>query len=129
MKYISNVKLKDNILFGLLFFFIFGCIGFLPLKSGGNFKVWPIIISMVFLTITILRPNLFTFINRLWIRFGMILGKIISPILMGLIFFLVVTPIGVFIKILKKDLMHQNKKKSTYWIQRERGTSSMKKQF
>ena len=87
------------------------------------------ILSLVFLIITIIKPNLFTFLNKLWIQFGFLLGKIISPIVMGLVFFFVVTPIGIFMKILKKDLMGLKTVGSSYWINREDKRQSMRKQF
>ena len=85
--------------------------------------------SLVFLIITIIRPNLFTFLNKLWIKFGHLLGKIISPIIMGLVFFFVITPIGILVKILKKDVMGLKKGASSYWIIRKDKLQSMKKQF
>ena len=129
MKNLVNIKPKDNITFGILFFIFFLIIGLYPLKSGGVIKIWSIILSLIFLIITIIRPNLFTYLNRLWIKFGILLGKIISPIVMGLIFFFVVTPIGIFVKILKKDVMSLKRGTSSYWITREDKIHSMKKQF
>ena len=87
------------------------------------------ILSSLFLIITIIRPNLFTFLNRLWIQFGILLGKIISPVVMGLVFFFVVTPIGILVRILKKDVMGLKRGTSSYWINREDKVQSMKKQF
>jgi hypothetical protein len=87
------------------------------------------VLSLVFLIITIIRPNLFTFINKLWIQFGILLGKIISPVVMGLVFFFVVTPIGILVRIFKKDVMGLKRNANTYWIKREDKLQSMKKQF
>ncbi len=84
---------------------------------------------MVFLIITIIKPNLFKFLNKLWIKFGILIGKIISPIIMALVFFLVVTPVGIFVKILKKDIMSLKREKSSYWINRKDKFQSMKRQF
>ena len=123
------IKKKSNVTFGVLFFIFFLIIGLYPLKSGGNTRVWSIVLSLVFLIITIIKPNLFTFLNKLWIKFGLLLGKIISPIIMGLVFFLVVTPVGIFLKILKKDVMGLKIGASSYWINREDKVQSMKKQF
>ena len=83
----------------------------------------------IFFIITIIRPNLFTYLNRLWIKFGMLLGKIISPIVMGLVFFFVVTPIGILVRVLKKDVMGLKRGAPSYWINREDKIQSMKKQF
>ena len=122
-------KDKDNITFGILFFILFLIIGLYPLISSEPVRIWSIILSLVILTITIIKPNLFTFLNKLWIQLGILLGKIISPTVMGLVFFLVVTPIGIFVRILKKDVMSLKKEGSSYWIDRKDKLQSMKQQF
>jgi hypothetical protein len=124
-----KIKKKNNITFGILFFILFLIIGLWPLTSSGAIRIWSIILSLIFLIITIIKPNLFTFLNKLWVKFGIILGKIISPIIMSLIFFFVVTPIGMLVKILRKDVMGLKRGKSSYWINREDKLQSMKKQF
>ena len=129
MKNLINIKRKDNITFGILFFILFLIIGLYPLKSGGTTRIWSLVLSSAFLIITIIRPNLLTFINRLWIQFGILLGKIISPLVMGLVFFFVVTPIGILIRMLKKDVMGLKRGAPSYWIKREDKLQSMKKQF
>ena len=129
MKNLINIKNKNNITFGILFFILFLVIGLYPLKSDGVIKIWSIFLSLGFLIITFINPNLFTFLNKLWIKFGILLGKIISPIIMGLVFFFVVTPTGIFVKILKKDVMGLKRDASSYWITREDKVQSMKKQF
>jgi len=129
MKNLVNIKPKDNITFGILFFIFFLIIGLYPLKSGGVIRIWSIILSLIFLIIIIIKPNLFTYLNRLWIKFGMLLGKIISPIVMALVFFFVVTPIGILVRVLKKDVMGLKRGAPSYWINREDKIQSMKKQF
>jgi hypothetical protein len=129
MKNLFNIKRKNNITFGILFFIFFLILGLYPLISSKPIRVWSVVLSLVFLIITIVKPNLFTFLNNLWIKFGVLLGKIISPIFMGLVFFFVVTPIGIFIKILKKDVMGLKREVFSYWITREDKIQSMKKQF
>ena len=129
MKNLINIKRKDNFTFGILFFILFLIIGLYPLKSGGLIRIWSVVLSLIFLIITIIRPNLFTFINKSWIQFGILLGKIISPIVMGLVFFFVVTPIGILVRIFKKDVMGLKRGANTYWINREDKLQSMKKQF
>ena len=124
-----NIKRKNNITFGILFFVFFLIVGLYPLISNEPIRIWSIIVSLVFLIVTIIKPNLFTFLNKLWIKFGILLGKIISPIVMGLVFFFVVTPIGIFVKVLKKDIMGLKRGASSYWITREDKIQSMKKQF
>ena len=129
MKSFINIKRKNNITFGILFFTFFLIIGLYPLISNGNIRIWSITVSLTFLIITIIKPNLFTSLNKLWIRFGTLLGKIISPIVMGLVFFIVVTPIGILMKTLKKDVMGLKRGAPSYWITREDKVQSMKKQF
>ena len=124
-----KINKKNNITFGILFFVFFLIIGLYPLVSVGVIRIWSVVLSLVFLTITIIRPNLFTFLNRSWIQFGILLGKIISPIIMVLVFFFVVTPIGILVRILKKDVMGLKRGASSYWIDREDKLQSMKKQF
>ena len=129
MKSFININKKNNITFGILFFIFFLIIGLYPLISNEPIRIWSIILSSVFLIITTINPNLFAFLNKLWIKFGILLGKIISPIIMGLVFFFVVTPTGIFVKILKKDVMGLKRDASSYWITREDKVQSMKKQF
>ena len=129
MKNLINIKRKDNITFGILFFILFLIIGLYPLKSGGTTRIWSLVLSSAFLIITIIRPNLLTFLNRLWIQFGILLAKIISPLVMSLVFFFVVTPIGILIRMLKKDVMGLKRGAPSYWINREDKVQSMKKQF
>ena len=124
-----KINKKNNITFGVLFFIFFLIISLYPLMSNGTIRIWSVILSSVFLIITIIRPNLFTFLNKLWIKLGILLGKIITPIVMGLIFFFVVTPTGIIVRILKKDVMGLKRGVSTYWINRKHKVQSMKKQF
>ena len=129
MKNSIKVNSKDNITFGILFFIFFLIFGLYPLKSDEAIRVWSVVLSLVLLIITIIKPNLFTFLNKFWIKLGILLGKIISPIVMGLVFFFVVTPIGILVRILKKDVMGLKRGTSSYWINREDKVQSMKKQF
>ena len=129
MKNSIKVKSKDNITFGILFFIFFLIIGLYPLKSDEAIRVWSVVLSLVLLIITIIKPNLFTFLNKFWIKFGILLGKIISPIVMGLVFFFVVTPIGILVRVLKKDVMGLKRGASSYWINRKDKVQTMKKQF
>ena len=129
MKNSIKVKSKDNITFGILFFILFLIFGLYPLKSDEAIRVWSVVLSLVLLIITIIKPNLFTFLNKFWIKFGILLGKIISPIVMGLVFFFVVTPIGILVRVLKKDVMGLKRGASSYWINRKDKVQTMKKQF
>ena len=88
-----------------------------------------ILIVILFIIITIIKPSLFYPLNKFWIKLGFIIGRITTPILSGLLFFLIVTPIGFIFKILKKDILKLNfERKKTYWIKKEI-KSNMKDQF
>ena len=135
MKKQNNISKKNNITFGILFSILFFIISLYMFKLRVSGIIWLFfsfiifILSLTFLIITIIKPNLFTFLNRLWIQLGILLGKIISPIVMGLVFFVVLTPIGILVKIFKKDVMGLKRGASSYWITRKDKVQSMKKQF
>ena len=127
----SNIKISSNRNFGLVFFFIFLVVSIWPLTHNESPRIWSAIISLAFLILVLTRSILLTPLNRLWTKFGIILGSIIAPIVMGVVFFLVVTPIGLVMKIIGKDLLSikYDKKKETYWVKRDKPTSTMKQQF
>jgi hypothetical protein len=131
MKKNFSISKNNNIIFGIVFFIFFLILGFHSVIVGEkkDVRIWSFILSLVFLVTTITKPNLFTFPNRIWIQFGTLLGKIISPIVMGLVFFSVLTPIGILVRILNKDIMGLKRTKNSYWIKREYKVQSMKKQF
>tara|TARA_Y100000389_G_scaffold169439_1_gene175720 strand:- start:28499 stop:28891 length:393 start_codon:yes stop_codon:yes gene_type:complete len=130
MKKLNKINQKQNIIFGLLFFTLFLIIGLYPLKSGEDIRIWSIFISLIFLIISIIKPSLFTKLNKLWIEFGIILGKIISPIIMMLFFYIIITPTGLLLRIFGKDVMRLKKNNNTsYWIDRKDNIQSMKNQY
>ncbi len=125
------VKISSNRSFGFLFFVVFFVISLWPLKSQGDLRLWAFILSLVFLVLGVLNSKFLTPLNKLWFKFGIFLGAIVSPIVMGIIYFIVVTPIGALTRFLGKDLLRINKSKSltTYWINRDKQKNTMKKQF
>ena len=127
----SKIKISSNRSFGLVFFVVFLIIALWPLKSGEEFRLWSLVLSIIFFILGIFNSRLLTPLNRLWFKFGIFLGTIVSPIVMGIVFFLVVTPTGVFMHLLGKDLLKMRKVQntSTYWIKRGKQQSTMKKQF
>ena len=127
----SKIKISSNRNFGLVFFLVFLIVALWPLKSEENIKLWSLALSIIFFILGILNSKLLTPLQRMWFKFGIFLGAIVSPIVMGMIYFLVVTPIGLFMRFLGKDLLKTNKVKSTstYWIKRDKKHSTMKKQF
>ena len=130
MKKVS-VKIPSNRSFGFLFFIVFLVISLWPLKSQGDLRLWAFILSLIFLVLGVLNSKFLTPLNKLWYKFGILLGTIVSPIVMGVVFFIVVTPIGLIMRFLGKDLLRLNKNKlvSTYWVNREKQNTTMKKQF
>ena len=127
----TKINISSNRNFGLVFFIVFLIISFWPLTNIESIRVWSIIISLIFLILGLLNSKLLTPLNKIWFKFGMILGGIVAPIVMGIIFFSVVTPIGIIMKITGKDLLNKkyNKKKKTYWIKRNQSMGTMKRQF
>ena len=127
----SKIKISSNRSFGLVFFVVFLAIALWPLKSGEEFRLWSLVLSIIFFILGVLNSKLLTPLNRLWFKLGMFLGSIVSPIVMGMVYFIVVTPTGVFMRLLGKDLLKISKEKhtSTYWMKRNKQQSSMKKQF
>lgn len=125
-----KIKKNSNKNFGIVFFVFFLLIGFWPLLSDQSYRLWAIIISFIFLTLGLINSKFLTPLNILWFKFGLFLGKIVSPIVMGIIFFIVVTPIGFLMRILKKDLLNLKfNNKDTYWIKKDEHKSKMKNQF
>ena len=127
----SKIKISSNRNFGLVFFIVFLIVALWPLKYEENIRLWSLALSIVFFILGILNSKLLAPFNRLWFKLGIFLGTIVSPFVMGLIYFLVVTPVGIFMRLLGNDLLKMNKEKntSTYWIKRDKQQSTMKKQF
>ena len=124
-------KISSNRSFGLVFFVVFLIVALWPLKNAEDIRLWSLVLSIIFFILGIFNSKLLTPLNKLWFKFGIFLGAIISPIIMGIVYFLVVTPTGVFMRLLGKDLLKTSKVKntSTYWIKRNKQQSTMKKQF
>ena len=127
----SKIKMNSNRSFGLVFFIIFLILGLWPITNAEEIRIWLILLAFIFLILGIMESKLLSPLNRLWFKFGMMLGAIVGPIVMGAIFFIVVTPIGIVMSIIGKDLLNKkhDKKKETYWIKRIKPAGSMKRQF
>ena len=126
----TEIKISSNQSFGFVFSFIFLIIALWPLLHMESIRHWSIAISIIFFILGVINSKILTPFNRLWFKFGILLGSIISPIIMLIIFFFVVTPIGLFMRIIGKDLLYLKKNnKKTYWIKKENLKSSMKNQF
>ena len=126
----DEIKLGSNKNFGIVFSIVFLLIAIYPLINSEGLRVWSIIIAIIFLVLGLINSKILTPLNKLWFKFGILLGRIVSPIIMGVIFFLVVTPIAIIMRIIGKDLLNLkfNKNKS-YWIEKNEPKSKMKNQF
>ena len=126
----DDIKISSNRNFGIVFFIVFLIIALYPLIFNENIRLWSLIISLVFLILGLINSKILTPLNKVWFKFGIYLGKIISPIIMGLIFFFVVTPTGYVMRFLRKDILNlkYNNNKS-YWIEKNNLKSNMKNQF
>ncbi|MBT59751.1 MAG: hypothetical protein CL393_09545 [Acidiferrobacteraceae bacterium] len=132
MKFPRIEKISSNRSFGLLFFLVFFTIALWSFRGDfDQIKILPFFISLIFLILGLINSNLLTPLNRLWHYLGIILGMIVSPIVMAAIFFLVVSPIGLIMRLLGKDLLKlkTNKNIKSYWISRDKIKSTMKNQF
>ena len=126
----NEIKISSNKSFGIVFFIVFFLFGIWPALKGNDIRYWSISLSLIFLILGILNSKFLSPLNRLWFKFGIILGNFIAPIIMGLVFFLVVTPIGLIMKLLGKDLINLKKNNDkTYWIEKKEIKTSMKNQF
>ena len=123
-------KIGSNRSFGIVFFIVFLLISIWPLINEQNIRVWSLVIAIIFLTLGLLNSNILTPLNFVWIKFGEKLGAVIAPLILGLIYFIVVTPIGLFMRLIGKDLLKINFSRSdTYWVKRRKKAGSMKRQF
>jgi len=132
MKQSSEIKMGSNRSFGLVFFIVFLIIALWSFRGESHqIKTLPFYFSLAFLILGLINSKLLTPLNKLWFKFGMLLGAVVSPIVMGVVFFIVVTPIGLFMRMINKDLLRKkfNKKVKSYWINRDKRTSNMNQQF
>ena len=122
---------SSNRSFGILFFIVFLIFGVWPLKNGENLNYYFIIFSGIFLLLGLLNSKLLSPLNKIWIKFGEILGIIIAPIIMALVYFVILTPVSLIIRVFGKDLLGLkfSNKQQTYWINRKKNMGSMRKQF
>ena len=126
----SSKIISSNKSFGLVFFIVFLIIALYPLLENESVRLWSIILSAIFLILGMLDSKFLTPLNKIWFKFGILLGNIISPIVMGLVFFTVVTLTAVLMRIFKKDLLSLKKNNNkTYWVERTGPKSKMKNQF
>ena len=126
----DNIKINSNKSFGIVFFVVFLLIAIYPLINNGELRIWSFVIAIIFLILGLINSKVLTPLNKLWFKFGLFLGKIVSPLIMGIIFFFVVTPTAFIMRIIGKDLLNLKfNNKKTYWIEKTGPKSKMKNQF
>ena len=126
----DNIKIGSNRSFGIVFFIVFLLIALYPVINNEEIRAWSLIVSLIFLVLGLLNSKILNPLNQIWFKFGVLLGRIISPLIMAIIFFFVVTPIGFIMRILGKDILNlRYNTKKTYWIEKTGPKSKMKNQF
>ena len=126
----SNIKIGSNKSFGIVFFIFFSIVSVFPLLKDENIRIWSLIIAIIFLILGLLNSKILTPLNKIWFKFGILLSSFVSPLVMGIVFFGIVTPTSLIMKVLGKNLLNLKKgNKKTYWVERSVVKSRMKNQF
>ena len=126
----QKIKIGSNRNFGIVFFIVFLIIAFWPLLNNNEINYWSLAISITFLILGLANSKILTPLNKIWFKFGILLGNVIAPIVMGIIFFLIVTPTSIIMKILGKDVLNLKKNNNnSYWIKKTGPKNIMKNQF
>ena len=126
----QKIKLPSNRNFGIVFSIVFLIIALWPLLNQNEIRIWSLIISVIFFSLGIINSKLLLPLNKIWFKFGIFLGNFIAPIVMGIIYFMVVTPTGLIMKMLGKDLLNLKKNnKNSYWIEKDNSNNNLKNQF
>ena len=126
----KNIKIGSNRNFGIIFFIIFLIISLWPLLNGNGVRIWAVSVSLIFLILGVLNSKILTPLNKIWFKFGILLGNFVAPVIMGVIYFLIVTPTGILVRFFNKDLLYLKKNnKNTYWIEKNDKNNNMRNQF
>lgn len=128
--HLKKIKISSNRNFGVVFFVFFMIISLFPLFMDDNIRIWAIVIAIIFLILGLLNSSILYPLNKIWFKFGTFLGNIMSPIVMGVVFFFVVTPTSLIMRMFVKNLLGLKKdNKKSYWIERSPVKRDMKNQF
>ena len=126
----KNIKISSNRSFGIVFFIFFLIVSIFPLFKNEDIRIWAVIVAIIFLILGLLNSSVLSPLNKIWFKFGILLGNFISPIIMGLVFFTVITPTAFLMRAFGKDLLNLKKNnKKSYWIEKSPIKSKMKDQF
>ena len=122
---------KQNRSFGLLFSLVFFALALWLLTKKGEINLYLILISLIFLSLGLLNSKILSPLNKSWIKLGEILGRIIAPVVMAIVYFLILTPISLIVRLIGKDLigMKFSNDIKSYWVKRKKRLGSMDKQF
>ena len=126
----KKIKIPSNRNFGIVFSIVFLIIALWPVLNQNEIRIWSLVISLIFLVLGFIDSKLLSPLNKIWFKFGLILGSVIAPVVMGIVFFFVVTPTGLIMRALGKVLLKLKKnKENTYWLDKDNSNNSLKNQF
>ena len=126
----NKIKISSNKSFGVVFFIFFLIISIFPLFKNGEIRIWSLLIAIIFLILGVINSKILTPLNKIWFKIGIFLGSLVSPIVMGIVFFAIVTPTSIVMRILGKNLLNlKRSNKKTYWVEKSKIKSKMKNQF
>ena len=126
----KKIKIPSNRNFGIVFSIVFLIIALWPVLNQNEIRIWSLVISLIFLVLGFIDSKLLSPLNKIWFKFGLLLGSVIAPVVMGIVFFFVVTPTGLIMRALGKDLLKLKKnKEGTYWLDKDNSNNSLKNQF
>ena len=126
----KKIKIPSNRNFGIVFSIVFLIIALWPVLNQNEIRIWSLVISLIFLVLGFINSKLLSPLNKIWFKFGLLLGSVIAPVVMGIVFFFVVTPTGLIMRALGKDLLKLKKnKEGTYWLDKDNSNNSLKNQF
>ena len=117
--------------FGVVFSIVFLIVALYPLINSESLRIWALFVSVIFLLLAYVAPKILSLPNKLWFKFGLLIGSIVAPIVITLVYFVTVLPTGLIMRLLGKDLLMKklNKNAKSYWIERKQPMGSMKNQF
>ena len=117
--------------FGIVFSIVFLIVALYPLITSEGLRIWALVVSIIFFLLAFLAPKILVLPNKLWFKFGLLIGSIVAPIVMAFVYFVTVLPTGLIMRLLGKDLLKQklDKNAKSYWVKRSEPMGSMKNQF
>ena len=129
-RYVS-IEQSSEKSFGVVFSIVFLIVALYPLINSEGLRIWALVVSIIFFLLAFLAPKILVLPNKLWFKFGLLIGSIVAPIVMAFVYFVTVLPTGLIMRLLGKDLLKQklDKNAKSYWVKRSEPMGSMKNQF